>query len=221
VRAYFVEAGGRYYHLRFEAPPAHVRSIDAEWSAILASFKPGRGPDRAAASSAAPAATLPPGLVGTWRGTTGVTLVLKAERTFSMGGLKGRFSMEGDVLVLVVPGRAPLRFTVTLDGDALALASPSLAEPATYARVASDEGTLAGTWRTEGGVTLSLSAGTGRFEMGPLAGRWDASEDRLVLRGERGEEVTYRFSLEGGTLTLSGGDLEDPLVFRRAAKGSR
>lgn len=222
VRAYYLEAGGHYYHLRFEAPPALARTIEPEWAAIVSSFRPAadaKGAPRAGLGrppvpTSAPSAALPPGLVGNWKGKGGVSLTLKAERTFSMGGLKGRFSMEGDELVLVVPGRSPLRFTVALDGDALTLSAPNLAEPATYARAAAEDATLAGIWTTEGGIRLSLSR-TGKFEMGPLAGRWDASEDRLVLRGERGEEVTYRYGLEGGVLTLSGGDLESPLAFRR------
>lgn len=220
VRAYYLEAGGHYYHLRFEVSPALARTIEPEWGRILASFQPGAGPPArgAAATARAPSDAIPPGLLGTWRGKSGVTLVLKGERTFSMGGLKGRYTLEDDVLVLVVPGRSPLRFTVALDGDTLSLSAPSLAEPATYTRAPADEGTLGGVWKTEGGGTsLALSSG-GKFEMGPLAGRWEASEDRLVLRGDRGEEVTYRYSLEGGVLTLSGGDLESPLVFRRAAK---
>jgi hypothetical protein len=213
VRAYFFESGGRYYHLRFEVAPALVRTVEPQWQAILDSFAPGTGPAPRAGGSGGAVAALPPGLVGTWRGKSGVTLVLKPERTFSMGGLKGRFSVEDATLTLVVPGRAPLRFEWALDGEALRLSAANLAEPAVYTRSSPDEGTLAGKWRA-GDTTLELSR-SGRFNMGPLAGGWESSEDRLMLRGERGEDVTYRYSLEGGTLTLSGGDLEEPLVMQR------
>jgi hypothetical protein len=213
VRAYFVEANGRFYHLRFEVPPALIRTVEPEWKAILDSFSPASGPAPRVGDK--PAATaLPPGLIGTWRGKSGVVLTLKGERTFSMGGMKGRFTVEDATLVLVVPGRAPLRFEWTLDGDNLSLSAPNLAEPVSYTRASADEGTLIGTWRAEG-TTLELNK-SGRFKMGPLAGSWDSGEERLILRGEQGEEVTYRYSLEGGALTLSGGDLEQPLSLRRA-----
>lgn len=227
VRAYFVGAGGRYYHLRFEVSPAMLRQVEADWAKLVGSFAPGRGGGATApmtgltggpTGGAAQAQPLPPGLVGTWRGKAGVTLRLDPQRTFSMGGKKGRYTVEGDLLVLVVPGRSPLRFTFVLDGDALSLSTESLPEPAVYARVPADDGSLGGVWRTQSGSTTLKLEAAGRFEMGPLSGRWDASEDRLVLRGERGEEVTYRYGVEGDRLTLSGGDLESPLTLARVRK---
>lgn len=216
IKAYFLESDGHYYHLRFEVPPGQARTVEADWEKMVASFRPGASAPKAADPKLPP--SIPPGLMGSWRGKAGVAMTLRPDRTFAMGGLKGRWSIDGASLVLVVPGRSPLRFTMVLDGDVLELSTPNLEAPVRYDRAAPEDTSLAGTWRSTSGTTLVLSK-SGHFEMGDLAGQWEDRDERLSLRGDGGaEEVTYRYSLADGVLTLAGGDLEAPLVLKRAKK---
>ncbi len=78
---------------------------------------------------------------------------------------------------------------------------------------------LLGEWRAQlSGVTMIL-----RFEPG---GRCSIDDDRgickaqngwLTFRSDDGEVERYAFDLSSARLTLSGGDLDEPLVFQRAA----
>ncbi len=49
-------------------------------------------------------------------------------------------------------------------------------------------------------------------------GRWRVQGSRLLL-SEAGETVAYDYTLQGGTLTLSGADLMAPMVLRRVGAG--
>jgi hypothetical protein len=82
-----------------------------------------------------------------------------------------------------------------------------------------DAPALAGTW-SGGGLVLVLNAdGTGTLQDGEYAPkeplRWRASGTKLTLI-EDGEEIAFAFRLEGATLHLSGGDLDEPVALKRA-----
>jgi hypothetical protein len=125
--------------------------------------------------------------------------------------------LSASQLVLDVPGKEPITLSWALadDGRALTLSGEALREPARYRRDGAAERGLVGRWlATRGRVELDLGA-DGQFTFGPLEGTWTEAEEQLVLRSARGDSVTYRASLEGDTLQLAGGDLEQPLVLRR------
>lgn len=223
ARSYFFEANGRFFHVRLEAPLASLRALDREVDGVLSSFRPG-----AAAAAAAPRAA-DPRFLGRWVGAGGVVLALDGDGGFVLGNRAGTFTLQGATLRLQVPGKAAIAFEVELGGggQALTLRSPSLPEPAVYRRASekapSEPGApadrLDGRWAAQGpqGELLLVLARDGAFRLGPLIGRWEASDGRLTLRGARGESVIYRFELTDRGLTLTGGDLEAPLLFRRSA----
>jgi hypothetical protein len=74
---------------------------------------------------------------------------------------------------------------------------------------------LVGTWSGEFGgepFQLILNAdGTGQMD-GPI--RWEAQGDQLVITEDDGA-TEYQFVLKGSKLTVSGGDLEEPLTLTR------
>ena len=75
---------------------------------------------------------------------------------------------------------------------------------------------LAGTWQTstpEGIQTIVVRADS-TASFGEETVRWRTSKDTIFI--QFGDEwVGYTFVLEGDTLTLSGGDLEEPIELRR------
>lgn len=83
---------------------------------------------------------------------------------------------------------------------------------------------LVGTWvgKVQGydvEMRFVLNAdGSADFE--GVVGRWKVQGSRLMLTQE-GETVAYNFTLQGSTLTLSGGDLMAPMMMTRMAGGAR
>jgi len=80
------------------------------------------------------------------------------------------------------------------------------------------EESLIGTWFAKVGevsIRLRLSS-DGQFALGGERGTYEAQADSVRLR-LRGREVTYQFALDKDVLTLSGGDLKQPLAFVRRA----
>jgi hypothetical protein len=74
---------------------------------------------------------------------------------------------------------------------------------------------LAGLWiNTGGGPDLTLEESS-EFHMGPLNGGWQSDGGKIVLKIAQGAE-TYRYVLNGDTLTLSSPNLGEDLVFRRS-----
>ncbi len=77
---------------------------------------------------------------------------------------------------------------------------------------------LVGTWETHRGQSdfkLVLNA-DGKGSLNGLALQWQFAGGNLTLAAARGT-FKYNASLAGDSLTLSGGDLKQPLVFQRAA----
>ncbi len=93
----------------------------------------------------------------------------------------------------------------------LAISVLSLATPAWGGK----NSALVGSWSGEFGgepFQLILNAdGTGQMD-GPI--QWEVEGDQLVITEDDGA-TEYKFVLKGSTLTVSGGDLEEPLTFTR------
>ncbi len=182
-------------------------------------------------------------LVGRWHKEGGASLLLGSDHLFDLGGQLGRWRLDGSTLVLHVEGGKTVRFGVRLlDADRLELSAPRLPAPQLYVRAptpppgrpapgpapnptpapelaAAGDGRAPpiGVWQadTEGGpLVLHLSDG-GAFSMGPLSGRWTWAAGRLALTGAGGERVDYRCAHDGDFLSLSEGDLDAPLRFRK------
>ena len=82
--------------------------------------------------------------------------------------------------------------------------------------LAMEKSALVGTWTGgEPGAPMQLQLkadGTGIFADSPLT--WKLQGGKLVIT-EEGETTLYEFTLKGSTLTVSGGDLDEPMVFTR------
>jgi len=80
---------------------------------------------------------------------------------------------------------------------------------------------LVGTWSGEFGgepFQLILNAdGTGQMD-GPI--QWEAKWEQLVITEDDGS-TEYTFTLKGSKLTVSGGDLEEPLTFTRIGSAGK
>ena len=82
---------------------------------------------------------------------------------------------------------------------------------------------LVGTWvgKVQGydvQTHLLLNAdGSAEFE--GVMGSWRVQGNRLILTEEGGGAVAYNFTLQGTTLTISGGDLMAPMVMTRLGGG--
>ena len=80
---------------------------------------------------------------------------------------------------------------------------------------------LTGTWQSsQYGFTMVLvlnADGTGEFDEEPIKFRVKGSTLAVT---EDGDVSNYTFALNGATLTLSGGDLDRPMVFQRQGAGA-
>jgi len=104
--------------------------------------------------------------------------------------------------------------TATLTGAILLLALGSAAAQASLPD-------LSGTWQADtpdGPQTIVVRADSSA-SFGEEIIRWRAAADTVYL-ALGGEWIGYNFTLRGRTLTLSGGDLEEPIELRRVGPPS-
>ena len=99
----------------------------------------------------------------------------------------------------------------------LAIGVLSLATPAWAGKNAALVGTWSGTFGGEPFELILNADGTGQMD-GPI--RWEAQGNQLVITEEDGA-TEYQFVLKGSTLTVSGGDLEEPLTFTRTGSAGK
>jgi hypothetical protein len=95
----------------------------------------------------------------------------------------------------------------------------TIALTSTVALGASAQGNLpdlAGTWQAETpeGVQRLVVRADSSLSFGEELVRWRLTADTVYL-ALGGDWVGYRYTVHGSTLTLSGGDLLDPLTLRR------
>ncbi len=213
--AYYAAVDGRMVLLHAEGPERDFERIRGEVAQMVASFRL-TGPTRAASR--------PARLTGRWKADSGLVLALGDDGSFALAEVSGRYEIESDSLTLVLPaGRET--FSYILADDILTLSSNNLEEPIVYRRQSGSkpapkaqvltDTALLGRWANKkAGVELAL-AGNHQFELGEFRGRWVLLGDKLQLERSKTEVITYQMALQGDRLTLSGGDLDDPLRLRR------
>lgn len=218
ARSYFLEVRGHYYHLHVSASPAFVmKRAQREIDALISSFTPGSGPGPAARSPPGPAPAAPTRPIeGAWTSDAGVLVRFEPNGQFVMGAASGRYVLRGETLALMIDGKAPQSFRVELAGSELRLHSERLPAPAVYRRgpsAGAGSSALVGRWRAAiPGGTLELALlDSGRFALDARSGRWVHRDGLLSLTTDQGEVVAYGVEIEGERLSLSGGDLEEPL----------
>lgn len=124
------------------------------------------------------------------------------------------------VAAVVVAVSAGARADAPASGPATSRTRPAPPPERLIARQheAAVRASLPGQWRADLGkaeVRLTLSEGA-KFTLGDVTGRYAVEAGALRLHGPKGE-VTYQFELAGDQLTLTGGDLAQPLKLTRAA----
>src|SRR5262245_50402184 len=82
---------------------------------------------------------------------------------------------------------------------------------------------LAGKWEGGGFVVVFEKSGAGSMSDGPGVPleplKWKLKDKKLLVTQE-GETESYGISLDGETLTLSGGDLDAPVKLKKSGKGA-
>ena len=226
IRWYVFAVRSRFYLLHAETERRHMRRIMPEIKRMVRSFKAKGGRSRTEPMEPAESAIPSGALVGAWIADSGLVLDLRAGGRFSLADVSGRYELNADTLTLLIPNRAAqkFRYQVDLVRGTLVLSAPGLAEPIRYRRkaaggsgspkVSAGAAALLGRWKA-GGVQLSLLRDR-TFKMGSnFSGRWKAQGGRLELIRSASERLTYKYKLSGKRLTLSGADLDQPLVFTR------
>jgi hypothetical protein len=188
-------------------------------------------------ASAAAAPNSP--LVGAWESTsagtgTPLTLLLRDDGSGKLGEEEIQYSVQESRLLLTISGDT-VSYSFVLKGDALTLSGGDLERPATFTRKSAPTGkglgarlqeeqagaprspSPVGTWELkapQGSVAIVLNAdGTGSMSGTPL--RW-ALEGRALSLTLNGVTVSYDAAFTATTFTMSGGDLIQPVAFRRA-----
>lgn len=76
---------------------------------------------------------------------------------------------------------------------------------------------IQGTWQNSAFGTLILNA-DGSGELDGEAIKYTTKENKFAITiVEEGQTHVYNFTLRGNSLTLSGGDFEEPVTFTRSA----
>ena len=220
VRVDVFETTEAFFVLSYDARMRDAARLSADRRAFLRRFRV--EPDgRSSSGSSARVALTRDMLLGAWRHPSGSVLSLRPDGRFSLGRVEGTFSFSGGELVLkMAPGNVQT-FRARIEDRRLILTSPALSEPVSYVRseVPSTPArtTLVGRWMTEtpnGAVHLVLSD-DGHFSLAETKGTWRVESATIRFEKSPTESILYAFELEAGRLTLSGGDLDEPVVFTR------
>ncbi len=111
-------------------------------------------------------------------------------------------------------------FRFTLLTAALSLAAVPAASHAQAA--ATQPGAVHGTWRVEGSAIKNngprevIIRADSSASWGKETVRWRLPSEGRIMIALGGEWETYRMKLKGDKLTLSGGDLTEPITLKRA-----
>jgi hypothetical protein len=183
------------------------------------------------------------GPTGTWqfqnaKGT--FTMTLSPGGTGKFNNDQIRWEYNQNVLTLKWESGDTFMYNAKLSGDSFHISGGNLSQPIDFQRAGSakssgglDVGTdenvapkkskkvsasdPGGDWEVPGPngiIHLSLMAnGTGTFGGGNI--HWTYSQRILSMTGPNGNTIKYNAAFGPGTMTLSGGGLETPLVFRR------
>lgn len=240
ARAHYFEARGHLYLLHFESSAAEFARLEPEAEQMMRSFTP-LEPAAASGSESVrrdPDSSSKSEIAGRWTNNDGLVLILGDDGTFALADASGRYEVQGPTLTLIIPGQGRESFSFLHDAGAatLTLSSPNLGQPMTYRRATASKKSdkrpskmdpsatraadLAGRWTTPApGGTLDLSLRPDKsFSMGAMKGQWSATADQLTLSRHGEAMIVYRFRIADGRLWLSGGDLEEEVVFGRRSE---
>lgn len=178
-------------------------------------------------------------LLGTWQakeGVTSITLTLNADGGGKLDEANIKYVIKDNILS-VDEGGVVNKYTYQLSGNKLTLSGGDLDKSMVFERqggsspsglggrrsqtavAGSTPSNPEGTWETQGPhgvIRLVLKPdGTGTFGGGPV--RWQFNQGILSLTGPNGTTVMYNAALAENTLIVSGGNLTQPVVFKKAA----
>jgi len=189
------------------------------------------------------------GVTGVWQVSTPpgtAVLMLNPDGSGEFNGEEIHWTFEQNILTIAEPTSTTM-YNAALAGDSLTLSGANLRAPITFKRLGSggtpqttsgesdsnSGGGLAavsggggspavvGTWQvqnTSGTFTLVLDAnGSGKFNNDKI--RWQFNQGVLTLSWENGTTYMYNTSLAGDTLSVSGGNLSQPILFHRLGPG--
>ncbi|MFH1807588.1 MAG: hypothetical protein ABIJ09_02495 [Pseudomonadota bacterium] len=211
-------AYGHVHFMHFETTESGFASFKEDLEALLRSYRPLVG-----RKTYAP-------IIGEWElvgAASPLRLSLRPDLVFALGDKRGHYRADGSRLTFIgSDGRE------TFDYDAgqssLVVRNESLGGPMAYRRVGATapdladvpvdrtaRPTLVGRWKVvDSDLELVLSP-SGSVQFGPLSGRYRVKGALLTITSTAGMEMTYHTSLRAGRLTLSGGDLDRPLLLER------
>jgi hypothetical protein len=176
------------------------------------------------------------------------TLVLDPGGAGSFNGDPVKWTLSQGILTLRWENGDTFMYNATLTANSLKVTGGNLSAPITFERAGSaGSGGMAATVgkpRSAGAVSRTSSGGgsssgpagdweapgpngvihlalnpNGQGSFGGGAIRWSYSQNALTLIGPNGTPITYETSIQGGSLTLSGGGLDSPVTFRRSGGG--
>lgn len=186
------------------------------------------------------------GITGSWEwkgeGFT-ISLTLNPDGTGTLDDSPITYTVKPQHLLVTEDGEV-INYTFRLSQDQLTLSDGDLDAPTVFTRKGGSKkgigalksskaeaeapadtagSPIAGTWTIQaqsGAITLDLKTdGTGTFNSAAL--QWQYNQKILIL-SIGGQTVMYNTTLAGDSLTLSGGDLQQPATFQRnGAGGSR
>jgi len=220
IQVRWVKMGNHVFRGVLALPRAALRLRLAQ---DLTDFMEGIRPNKGRSSSAS--AQVPEAdLIGTWISETAGTLELKEDGRFALSQdgtvvKRGQYRVTGNRFIMVANKETRFGFSLDSDRQTLRLRSPKLGESIKYVKhnPAASKKLLLGQWKrigTSSGLLLVFRRDQS-FQMGRSAGQWQISGRRLRLFGEGRAEISYRFQVLSGHMTLSSGDLPGPINFRK------
>lgn len=218
VEERFLIIGQAGYVLHVEAMADGFGRLESDFQQLFASFAP-QTKNKAVAASTAPTVQPPAEnaqLVGRWimLSDRNTAMVFRNDGTLEIDDYRGVFQVRGDQLITRMMGTDAERFTWSMQGDVLTMASPNLPEPITYAR----EGTpaaLVGIWvGPDVRWQMSLS---GTLTWGADQGSFKTDSGQLIVSMQSGKRYVFQYAQKGDVLMVSGEKFGKGIQLKRQA----
>lgn len=213
-----VLAFGYVHFLHFETTESSFASFKADLDSLLASYRPLVG------------RKVYQPLLGDWDligASQPLRLSLRSDLSYALGERRGHFRADGSRLTFIsAEGRET--FDYEAGQSSLVVRNDNLGGPMAYRRAGNPEPdladvpvdksarpTLVGRWKVVDDELELVLSPSGSVQFGPLSGHYRVKGALLTITSAAGVEMTYHTSLHAGRLTLSGGDLDRPLLLER------